>query len=112
MGIILQILVSSVAVYFTAWLLPGIAVKSYGSAILVAIVLGVLNALVTPILQFLSLPITVLTLGLFMFVINALVIMLASWILGSNFHVQNFWWALLFSIIVSLVSSLLNWVIR
>lgn len=108
MGIILQILISSVAVYFTAWLLPGISVKSYGSAILVAIVLGVLNAILKPVLQLLSLPITVLTLGLFLFVINALVIMLASWILGSNFHVNNFWWALLFSIIVSLVSGILD----
>ncbi|MDR2084672.1 MAG: phage holin family protein [Bacteroidales bacterium] len=108
MGIILQILVSSVAVYFTAWLLPGITVKSYGSAILVAIVLGLLNAFVKPFLQFLSLPITALTLGLFLFVINALVILLASWLLGDNFHVNNFWWALLFSVIVSLISGLLS----
>lgn len=108
MGLILQILVSSIAVYFTAWLLPGISVKSYGAAILVAVVLGVLNAIVTPVLQFLSLPITVLTLGLFALVINALVIMLASWIMGNSFHVSNFWWALLFSIIVSLVSSILG----
>jgi putative membrane protein len=108
MGLILQILVSSVAIYFTAWLLPGISVKSYGSAILVAIVLGLLNALVRPFLQFLSLPITVITLGLFLFVINTLIIMLASWILGSSFHVGNFWWALLFSIIVSLISGILS----
>lgn len=108
MGLILQILISSVAVYFTAWLLPGIEIKSYGSAILVAIVLGLLNAFVKPLLQFLSLPFTVITLGLFLFVINALVIMLASWILGNNFHVNNFWWALLFSIIVSLVTGLLS----
>lgn len=108
MGLILQILVSSIAVYFTAWLLPGISVKSYGSAILVAIVLGLLNAFVKPVLQFLSLPITVITLGLFLFVINALVIMLASWLLGESFHVKSFWWALLFSIIVSFISSLLG----
>ena len=108
MGLILQILISSVAVYFTAWLLPGISVKSYGAAILVAIVLGLLNAFVKPVLQFLSFPITILTLGLFLFVINALVIMLASWIMGDSFHVNNFWWALLFSIIVSFISGLLG----
>ena len=108
MGLILQILISSVAVYFTAWILPGISVKSYGSAILVAIVLGLLNTFVKPFLQFLSLPITALTLGLFLFVINALVIMLASWILGNSFHVKNFWWALLFSIIVSFVTGILS----
>lgn len=108
MGIILSILISSVAVYFTAWLLPGISVKGFGSAILVAIVLGILNAIVKPVLQFLSFPITVLTLGLFLLVINTLIILLASWIMGSNFHVENFWWALLFSIIVSIVSSVLG----
>ncbi|NDV56956.1 phage holin family protein [Bacteroides sp. 519] len=108
MGLILSILISSVAVYFTAWLLPGISVKSYGSAVLVAIVLGVLNAIVKPVLQFLSFPINILTLGLFTFVINALIIMLASWIMGNNFHVSNFWWAMLFSIIVSLVSGIIG----
>lgn len=108
MGIILSILISSVAVYFTAWLLPGISVKGFGSAILVAIVLGILNAIVKPVLQFLSFPITVLTLGLFLLVINTLIILLASWIMGNNFHVENFWWALLFSIIVSIVSSVLG----
>lgn len=111
MGLILQILVSSVAVYFTAWLLPGISVKGYGSAILVAIVLGLLNAFVAPVLQFLSLPITFLTLGLFTFVINAVIIMLAGWLMGDSFHVASFWWALLFSIIVSLVSSILGSII-
>lgn len=111
MGLILQIIISSVAVYFTAWLLPGISVKSFGSAILVAIVLGVLNAVLKPVLQFLSFPITVLTLGLFLLVINALIIMLASWIMGSNFHVENFWWGLLFSIIMSVVVSILDAII-
>ncbi len=111
MGIILSILISSIAVYFTAWLLPGISVKGFGSAILVAIVLGILNAIVKPVLQFLSFPITVLTLGLFLLVINTLIILLASWIMGSSFHVENFWWALLFSIIMSIVSSLLGAVI-
>lgn len=110
MGLILSILISSVAVYFTAWLLPGISVKSFGWAILVAIVLGILNAVLKPFLQFLSFPITILTLGLFLLVINTLIILIASWIMGSNFHVENFWWALLFSIIVSIVSGLLGWV--
>ncbi|NDV83318.1 phage holin family protein [Bacteroides sp. 51] len=107
MGLILQIIISSIAVYFTAWLLPGISVKSFGSAILVAIVLGVLNAVLKPILQFLSFPITVLTLGLFLLVINTIIILVAGAIVG-NFHVENFWWALLFSIIMSIVVSILE----
>ena len=110
MSLILQILISSIAVYFTAWLLPGISVKSFGSAIIVAIVLGLLNALLKPILQFLSFPITIVTLGLFLLVINTVIILIAS-ALVSSFHVENFWWALLFSIILSIVVSILEAVI-
>lgn len=110
MGLILQIILSSVAVYFTAWLLPGISVKSFGTAIIVAIVIGLLNAILKPILQFLSFPITVLTLGLFLLVINTIIILIAGAIV-SNFHVENFWWALLFSIIMSIVVSILEAII-
>lgn len=108
MGLILQIIIASVAVYFTAWLLPGIEVKGFGWAIVVAIVLGLLNAIVKPILQLVSFPITIITLGLFLLVINTVIILLASWLVGSNFHVDNFWWALLFSIILSIVMSIVN----
>ena len=110
MGLILQIIVSSIAVYFTAWLLPGISVKSFGSAVLVAIVLGILNAILKPILQFLSFPITVLTLGLFLLVINTVIILIAG-ALVKNFQVDGFWWALLFSIIMSIVVSILEGII-
>ncbi|MDL2223821.1 phage holin family protein [Bacteroidales bacterium OttesenSCG-928-M06] len=111
MGLILQIIISSIAVYFTAWLLPGISVKSFGSAILVAIVLGILNAILKPILQFISFPITILTLGLFLLVINTVIILIASAIMGNSFHVDNFWWALLFSVIMSVVVSILESVV-
>lgn len=110
MGLILQIIISSIAVYFTAWLLPGISVKSFGSAIIVAIVLGLLNVLLKPFLQFVSFPITVLTLGLFLLVINTVIILIAS-ALVSGFHVSNFWWALLFSVIMSIVVSILESII-
>lgn len=107
MSLILEIIISSIAVYFTAWLLPGISVKSFGSAIIVAVVLGILNAVLKPILQFISFPITVITFGLFLLVINTVIILLASAVVGS-FHVENFWWALLFSIIMSIVVSILE----
>lgn len=110
MGLILQIIISSIAVYFTAWLLPGISVKSFGSAVLVAIVLGILNAILKPVLQFLSFPITVLTLGLFLLVINTVIILIAA-ALVKNFQVESFWWALLFSIIMSIVVSVLESII-
>lgn len=110
MGLILQIIISSIAVYFTAWLLPGISVKGFGTAVLVAIVIGILNVILKPILQFLSFPITVLTLGLFLLVINTIIILIAGAIV-SNFQVENFWWALLFSIIMSIVVSILEAII-
>lgn len=110
MSLILQMIISSIAVYFTAWLLPGISVKSFGSAVIVAIVLGVLNALLKPVLQFISFPVTVLTLGLFLLVINTIIILIASALVNS-FHVENFWWALLFSIIMSIVVNILESVV-
>lgn len=108
MSLLLQILISSVAVYFTAWLLPGVSVKSFGASILVAIVLGILNAILKPILQFISFPVTIITLGLFLFVINTIIILIASALMGSSFHVESFWWALLFSIIMSIVVSIME----
>lgn len=106
MSLLANLLISALAVYLTAWLLPGISVKSYWAAIGVAFVIGLLNVLVKPLLTLLTIPVTVLTLGLFLFVIDALVVMLAGKLLES-FQVNGFWWALLFSIIVSVVSNLL-----
>ena len=111
MGLIVQIIISSLAVYLTAWLLPGISVKNYGTAIIVAVVLGLLNAILKPILQILSFPLTVLTLGLFLLVINTVIILLTSYLVGS-FQVDNFWWALLFSIIMSVIVSILEGIIK
>jgi len=111
MSLILQILISSVAVYFTAWLLPGVSVKSFGASILAAIVLGLLNALLKPILQFLSFPITIITFGLFLLVINTIIILIASALMKNSFYVENFWWALLFSIIMSIVVSIIEYIV-
>jgi putative membrane protein len=107
MSIIIQIIISALAVYFTAWLLPGVSIENFPSAIIVAIVLGLLNVFLKPILQIVSLPITILTLGFFLLIINAFIIILASYLVGS-FHVDNFWWALVFSIIVSVVIGIME----
>jgi putative membrane protein len=80
-------------------------------AALVAITLGVFNAFVRPILVFLTLPVTVITFGLFVFVINAALVMLAAYII-PGFGVDGFWWALVFSLVVSLVSSFFNQLAR
>ncbi len=107
MKFILNILVSSVAVLFTAWLLPGVQVTDFFSALLVAVVLAFLNTVVKPILTILTIPITFFTLGFFLLVINAGMIILASKLI-PEFHVSGFWWALLFSLILSVVTSILN----
>jgi putative membrane protein len=77
---------------------------TFGSTIIFAVVLGLLNLIVKPILSILSLPVTIITLGLFSFVINALIILLADYLMDSM-QVAGFWWALLFSILLSLVTS-------
>lgn len=110
MDIIIKILISALAVFVTAYLLKGVTVKNFGSAILVAIVLGVVNAIVRPVFVFLTIPVTILTLGLFLLVINALLIMLVDAIV-PGFKVKSFWWALLFSIILSLVNGILSWIL-
>lgn len=106
MSLIVNLLISALAVYFTAWLLPGITVKSYGAAVGVAFVIAVLNVLVKPLLVLLTIPVTALTLGLFLLVIDAIIVLLAGKLL-SGFQVGGFWWALLFSVIVSVVTNLL-----
>jgi putative membrane protein len=110
MDIIIKILISAVAVFAVSYILSGVTVKSFGTAILVAIVLGIVNAIIRPILVILTIPVTILTLGLFLLVINALMIMLVDAVI-AGFKVKNFWWALLFSIILSLVNGILTWIL-
>ena len=95
------------AVLLIAYFLPGVDVDDYGTAIWVAFIVGVLFSILKPILVILTLPVTILTLGLFLFVINAAMILLAnSWIDG--FSVSGFWTALLFSILLSFFESFLH----
>ncbi|GAA3779965.1 phage holin family protein [Corallibacter vietnamensis] len=106
MNLIIRVLLTAVAVVILAKLLPGAAVEGFGSAIIVAIVLGLLNAIVKPILVILTLPITIVTLGLFLLVINACIILLADKFI-DGFGVSGFWTALLFSLLLSLMQSIL-----
>ncbi len=107
---ILQILIIAVAVLLTGAILPGIQIKSFWTAVMVAIVLAILNFFVYPVMAFLAIPITIITFGLFLFVINALIIMLAGAIVGG-FKVDGFWWALIFSIILSFITYILETVL-
>ena len=103
---ILLWILNAVALLIVAYLLPGIVVTGFGSALIAAIVLGLLNMLVKPVLILLTLPVTIVTLGLFLFVINALVFWFAGSIL-SGFKVNGFWWAVIGAILYSVISSLL-----
>jgi putative membrane protein len=105
MNLVLRILWNALGLLLIAEFVPGIQVDGFYTALVAAVILGLLNAVVRPILLILTLPVTVLTLGLFAFVINAsLFLFAASFIEG--FSVTNFWYALLGSLLMSIVSTL------
>lgn len=105
MNIFVNWLLSAIAIGITAYLLPGVHIAGGAVTLLVlAVVLGLINAIIKPLLHLLALPITILTLGLFSLVINAMMILLAAWVV-PGFVVDGFWWALLFSIVLSLVNG-------
>ena len=106
MKLIFKILLTAIAVVVIANFLPGVQIASYSSAIVVAVVLGLLRVTVKPVLIFLTLPATIVTLGLFLLVINAIIILLADYFVGG-FAVAGFWVALLFSLLLSLFQSVL-----
>lgn len=102
----LRLLLTAVAVIVLSKILPGVQVVDFTSAIIIAVVLAILNAVLKPILVILTFPITVVTLGLFLLAINAGIIMLADYLL-DGFAVSGFWIALLFSLLLSLMQSVL-----
>lgn len=113
MNLLLKLLLTAVAVIILAYFLPGIELtgNQFTTALIVAAVLGVLNLLVKPILVILTLPITVVTLGLFLLIINALMVMLAGNII-DGFGVSSIWTAVLFSILLSFLQSILYSVLK
>ncbi|MFC4297453.1 MAG: phage holin family protein [Castellaniella sp.] len=106
MMLLLVWILNAVALLIVAYILPGITVASFGSALIAALVLGLLNAVVKPLLILLTLPLTIVTLGLFLLVLNALVFWLAGSIL-KGFQVDGFWWAVIGAIVYSIVSTAL-----
>lgn len=107
MGLILKLLATAVAVYFAAWLLPNVDVNSVQTAVVVALVFALLNAIVKPVLVMLTIPITIFTLGLFLLIINIIIVKLTDALI-AGFEVRGWLSALLFSLIVSVVSSILH----
>ena len=106
MKLILRILLSALAVVVLAKVLPHVSVDSYLTAIIVAVVLSLLNFIVKPIMVILTLPITIVTFGLFLLIINAVIILLADKLI-DGFAVDGIWWALLFSLLLSFLQSIL-----
>ena len=106
MNFLLRILITAVVAFALSSVLPGIHIETFWTAILLSLVLALLNFFLKPILIILTLPITILTLGLFLFVINALIVLLAGNFV-RGFEVDGFGWALLFSLLLSLLTSLL-----
>jgi putative membrane protein len=111
MHLLAEWILKSLTLLITAYLVPGFHIDSYFTALIVAVVLGILNLLLKPILVILTLPVTIITLGLFMFVINALLLLLTSSFI-KGFRIDSFGSAILASIVITLVSSVLNHLIK
>ena len=107
MRFLLRLLLNGVAVFLAAQLIPGIAVSSPGAALAAGIVLGLVNAIIRPVLILLTLPVTLLTLGLFIFVVNAICLALAAWFV-PGFTISGFGTALLGALVISIISWLLS----
>ena len=107
MNFLIRIFVIAAVSFGLAHLLKGIHVSDFWTALVFAIVLALLNMFVKPILVLFTLPITFITLGLFLFVVNTIVVLIASKLVGG-FSIDNFWWALLFSIILSIITSAID----
>ena len=107
MDFLARLIISTLAVMVTSFLLPGVNIDSATTAVLVAFVLSLLNAVIKPLLVLLTIPITIFTLGIFLLVINALIIQLAGWIV-PGFEVKGFWTAFFFSIVLSLITSVVE----
>jgi len=107
MRFLARLLLNGVAIIVAAWSLPGIHITGPLPALVAGVILGFVNAIVRPVLFLLTLPFTLITLGLFIFVLNAICFGLTAWLV-PGFSVDGFWWALLGALLVSIVSWILN----
>ncbi len=107
MPILIRLIVLAIAVFIASYIIPGVVIDTFTSLIVVSIVLAVVNTFIKPILVILTFPLTIVTLGIFLLVINGLLVLLVSSVV-PGFHVASLFTAILFSIVVSLVSSLLS----
>ena len=111
MKLLIDLLVRALVLLLTAYIVPGFRIDSYTTAVIVALVLAILNVLVKPLLILLTLPVTIITLGLFLFVINAILILIASKLI-SGFQVEGLGTAVIASLVITVISGILNTLIR
>lgn len=111
---IIRLVINAVALYITASILPGIHIANneVGTLLVIALVFGIVNAFVKPIVKLLTCPLVILTLGLFIFVINALMLMLTAALLPDRLTVENFGWALLGGIVMGIAAIIVEWVLK
>ncbi len=108
MKLIIRLLLNGLALVITDKLLTGITISDYKTVAFAAVLLAVVNTFIRPVLLLISLPLNFMTLGLFTFVINALLLSLVAWILGPSFSIANFGWALIAALVLSIVSTVLS----
>ena len=109
-GFLVRMLVSALSLWLASSIVPGMHIQGLGTLVLSAVLLGIVNAIFRPLLIFLTLPFTILTLGLFLFIVNAAMLGLVAWML-RGFTIANFWSALLGSLVVSIVGTVISWMI-
>lgn len=107
MNLIIKLLLSAIIVFVLSYLVPGVTITSLTGALMVAVVLSLLNTFLKPILVFLTIPVTLFTLGLFLLVINAIIILICDYFI-DEFRVDGFLTALIFSVLLSISQSVLN----
>lgn len=107
MNLLIRLLINAVAVVICAYFIPGVVVDGFLSALWVAVVLAILNTFLKPILMLLSLPINIITFGLFTIIVNTVIILLTDYLV-PGLTIETFWLAVLFSIVLAIVSGILN----
>ena len=107
MTILVNWIVNALVIMVAAYILPGVHVENYLTALVLALVMGILNTLIKPLLIALTLPFTIITFGLFLFVINGLMVVIASHIV-PGFSVDGFWWAIIFSIVIAFINLIIH----
>ena len=107
MQVLISLILSSIAVFVAANILPGVHIDGFGTAVIVAVILGLINAFIRPILLILTLPITILTLGIFSLVVIAFCVKLATWIV-PGFQVDGWLWALVFAVVLAIINMFIG----